>query len=81
MDGSMSRAAKAATFEARRLATLVDVPVEMHDERLTTASADRSMLDAGMNAQRRRQVVDKVAAAIMLQSWLDARAIRLERES
>jgi putative pre-16S rRNA nuclease len=81
MDGSMSKAAKAATFEAERLATLVDVPVEMHDERLTTVSADRSMLDAGMNAIERRKVVDKVAAAIMLQSWLDARAIRLERES
>jgi putative Holliday junction resolvase len=81
MDGSMSKAAKAATFEAKQLATLVDVPVEMHDERLTTVSADRSMLDAGMNAQRRRQVVDKVAAAIMLQSWLDARSIRLEREA
>ena len=81
MDGSMSRAAKAATSEARQLATLVDVPVEMHDERRTTASADRSMLDAGMNARQRREVVDKVAAAIMLQSWLDARSIRLERES
>lgn len=81
LDGSMSRAAKAATREARQLATLVDVPVEMHDERLTTVSADRSMIDAGMNAQERRRVVDKVAAAIMLQSWLDARAIRLERES
>lgn len=81
MDGSMSKAAKAATHEAKRLATLVDVPVEMHDERLTTVSADRSMIDAGMNALERRRVVDKVAAAIMLQSWLDARAIRQERGS
>ena len=55
MDGSMSKAAKAATDEAKRLATLVDVPVEMHDERLTTVTADRSMLDAGMNAVERRQ--------------------------
>ena len=81
MDGSMSKAAKTATYEAEQLATLVDVPVEMHDERLTTVSADRSMLDAGLNAQQRRQVVDKVAAAIMLQSWLDARAIRIDRET
>jgi len=81
MDGSLSRAAKAATREARQLATLVDVPVEMHDERLTTVSADRSMIDAGLNAVERRRVVDKVAAAIMLQSWLDARAIGLGRGS
>lgn len=76
MDGSEGKAAKAAIAEARRLATLVDVPVEMHDERLTTVTADRSMLEAGLNAIERRKVVDKVAAAIMLQSWLDSRAAR-----
>lgn len=77
MDGSEGKAAKAAIAEARRLATLVDVPVELHDERLTTVTADRDMMAAGLNAIERRQVVDKVAAAIMLQSWLDARAHRL----
>ena len=77
MDGSRGKAADAAVAEARRLATLVDVPVELHDERLTTVTADRDMMAAGLNAIERRQVVDKVAAAIMLQSWLDARAYRL----
>jgi putative Holliday junction resolvase len=76
MDGSEGPAAKAAIAEARRLATVVGVPVELHDERRTTVSADRSMLDAGLNAVERRRRVDKVAAAIMLQSWLDARAAR-----
>jgi putative Holliday junction resolvase len=77
MDGSEGKAAKAAIAEARRLATLVDVPVELHDERLTTVTADRDMMAAGLNAIERRQVVDKIAAAIMLQSWLDARMHRL----
>jgi putative Holliday junction resolvase len=77
MDGSLGPAAKAATGFARALATLVRVPVEMHDERRTTVTAERSMLDAGLDAVQRRQRVDKVAAAIMLQSWLDARAHRL----
>ena len=81
MDGTQGKAAKAAIAEGRRLATLVDVPIEMHDERLTTVSAERSMLDAGLNAIERRQVVDKVAAAIMLQSWLDRRSARLAREA
>ena len=72
MDGSQGASAKAAVADARRLATVVDVPVEMHDERRTTVEADRSMLEAGLNAVERRQRVDKVAAAIMLQSWLDA---------
>jgi putative pre-16S rRNA nuclease len=80
MDGSEGPSARAATGLARQLATVVDVPVELHDERLTTVTADRSMLDAGLDALERRQRVDKVAAAIMLQSWLDARAIRLDRE-
>ena len=80
MDGSQGKAAKAAIAEGRRLATLVDVPIEMHDERLTTVTAERSMLDAGLNAVERRKVVDKVAAAIMLQSWLDTRAARQARE-
>ena len=77
MDGSLGPAARAATGFARALATLVQVPVEMHDERRTTVTAERSMLDAGLDAVQRRQRVDKVAAAIMLQSWLDARAHRL----
>jgi putative holliday junction resolvase len=73
MDGSHGRAAQLAIEEARHLATVVGVPVEMHDERRTTVSADRSMLEAGLDAPARRQRVDKVAAAIMLQSWLDGR--------
>jgi putative Holliday junction resolvase len=80
LDGSHGPSAEAATGLARGLATVVDVPVEMHDERLTTASADRAMLDAGLDALERRQRVDKVAAAIMLQSWLDARRVRLGRD-
>lgn len=79
LDGTHGAAAKAATALARRLATVVDVPVELHDERLTTVSADRAMIEAGLDAVERRRRVDKVAAAIMLQSWLDARRNRLAR--
>jgi putative holliday junction resolvase len=76
MDGSHGASAKAAIADARRLATVVDVPIELHDERRTTVSADRSMREAGLDSVERRRLVDKVAAAIMLQSWLDARASR-----
>ena len=48
-----------------------DVAVVAHDERLTTVTAERSLGAARMNRTRRREVVDKVAAAVMLQSWLD----------
>jgi putative Holliday junction resolvase len=74
LDGSEGSSSKAARKFARALANFVSVPVMLHDERLTTVTADRAMLDAGLRAEERRRHVDKIAAAIMLQSWLDAGA-------
>lgn len=74
MDGTEGKAAQAARVEAARMATVVGVPVHVHDERLTTVEADRVLMEQRMNAQARRRVVDKVAAAVMLQSWLDTQA-------
>ena len=74
MDGSEGKAAQAARVEAARMAPVVGVPVHVHDERLTTVEADRVLMEQKMNAQARRRVVDKVAAAVMLQSWLDTQA-------
>jgi putative Holliday junction resolvase len=77
MDGSVGLAATAALDEAAVLAeVLAPVPVETFDERLTTVSADRSMMQRKMKADARRRVVDKVAAAVMLQAWLDSREAR-----
>lgn len=73
MDGSVGRAAEAALEEAEDLRSVVGVPVETFDERLTTVSADRSLMQVKMKADARRRVVDKVAAAVMLQAWLDTR--------
>jgi putative Holliday junction resolvase len=79
MDGSMGPAAKAAVAEAAAMASVVGVPVETYDERLTTVTADRSMMEARMRAEARRRIVDKIAAAVMLQAWLDGRAAREAR--
>jgi putative Holliday junction resolvase len=80
LDGTEGPAARAARAEAERLAGAVRVPVETHDERFTTVTAGRSLARSGLRrgARRtaRRRSVDKVAAAIMLQSWLDAHARR-----
>ena len=77
MDGSVGLAATAALEEAAVLAeVLAPVPVETFDERLTTVSADKSMMQRKMKADARRRVVDKVAAAVMLQAWLDSREAR-----
>lgn len=72
MDGSEGSAAQAARQEVERMATVVGVPVYLHDERRSTVQADQSMAQRNMNALDRRAVVDKVAAAFILQSWLDS---------
>jgi len=76
MDGSVGKAAQAALREAKALATVVGVPVETFDERLTTVTADRMLMEFRMRAEDRRKVIDKVAAAVILQSWLDGRVDR-----
>lgn len=73
MDGSVGRAASAALAEAEELAAATGLPVETWDERLTTVSADRDLMAMDLDAAARRRVVDMVAAAVMLQAWLDHR--------
>jgi putative pre-16S rRNA nuclease len=72
MSGTSGPAAQAAIDEAAALATVVAVPVVTFDERRTTVTADRAMMEANMRAQARRRIVDKIAAAVMLQNWLDS---------
>jgi putative Holliday junction resolvase len=73
MNGTSGPAARAAVAEAEALATVVGVPVITFDERRTTVTADRALMEAGISAQARRKHVDKVAAAVLLQTWLDSR--------
>jgi len=74
--GRPGPAAQATLDEVAELAARaagLDPPimVETHDERLTTVTAQRSLATGGVRAKDRRSKVDKVAAAVMLQSWLD----------
>lgn len=71
LDGSDGPAAVAARAEAATLAALLDVPVVLHDERLTTVTAHRLLAERGLDSRARRKVVDQAAAAVMLQAWLD----------
>jgi putative holliday junction resolvase len=72
MNGKLGTAAQGVLTEVKALATVVGVPVLTYDERLTTVSADRALKEANIGASARRKLVDKVAAAVMLQAWLDA---------
>ena len=65
------RAAHADAF-ASALRGAVDVPVELHDERLSTVEAERALAAAGAGSRERRRVVDASAATVILQAWLDA---------
>jgi putative Holliday junction resolvase len=76
LDGRSGPAARLVEAEVDELRTSLEVPVELHDERFTTVTADRSMLERNMKADARRKVVDKVAAAVLLQSWLDGPGAR-----
>lgn len=68
------RAQEAERF-AQRLREQVEPPVEMFDERLTSAEAERLMLDAGLSRSKRRERADQIAAQLILQSYLDREAI------
>ncbi len=72
LDGSEGPAARTARAEIDRLERLLEVPVVSYDERLTTVIAERSLMEQQMKGPQRRGVVDRVAAAVVLQSWLDA---------
>ena len=67
------RAAHAERF-AEALRAVLDVPVELQDERLSTVEAERSLREAGVSGRSRRAVVDRSAAAVILQAWLDRSA-------
>jgi putative Holliday junction resolvase len=76
LDGRSGPAAKLVEAEVVELEAALPVPVELYDERFTTVTADRSMLERSMKAPARRKVVDQVAAAVLLQAWLDGPGAR-----
>jgi putative Holliday junction resolvase len=72
MDGSEGPRCRSVRQFAANLLAIRDVPVAFWDERLSTAAVERFLIDADMTRRRRSQVVDKMAAAYILQGALDA---------
>ncbi|MED5172546.1 MAG: Holliday junction resolvase RuvX [Actinomycetota bacterium] len=72
LDGTEGNAAQAARDEADQIQALFPIPVEMHDERFTTVEAEHRLKEQNLDGRAQRKVVDKVAAAILLQAWLDS---------
>ncbi len=76
MDGRLGQAAPKILELARELSAALGVKVTTWDERLTTVEAERVLLQADLSRRRRRQVVDQLAAVLILQGYLDHRGRR-----
>ena len=73
MDGTEGERARITREFGDMLTEASGLPVYYQDERLTTVSAERMLIDADVRRDKRKQVIDKVAATIILQSYLDSR--------
>ena len=72
LDGTEGPAAQAARTFAAAVERSTGLAVELVDERLTTAQAEREMIGRGMRRTKRRGKIDSIAASVLLQGWLDA---------
>jgi putative Holliday junction resolvase len=79
MNGTEGPSAAAARAFAGRLAG-GGADVELWDERMTTVTAQQTLIESGTRRNQRRGVVDKIAAQVLLQHWLDGRNPPPERE-
>lgn len=70
MDGTEGERAGRTRSFAEKLRQRVDVPVEFMDERLTTVEADGILEESGVRREIRKQMIDQVAAQLILESWL-----------
>ena len=73
MDGEEGERARLCREFAQDLERRTAIPVEMYDERLTTASAHRVLDEAGIDKRDRKQYLDGIAATYILQGYLDSR--------
>ena len=71
MDGSYGPAALKVEEFAAALKNAVTIPIKLWDERLTSVQANKFLIAGGVRRDKRKEKVDKMAAAILLQSYLD----------
>jgi len=71
-EGEVGRAARSVQAFVERLRGVLAVPIDLIDESFTTVEAEDVLLQADLSRARRKEVVDRVAAAVILRRWLDA---------
>lgn len=72
MNGTIGPRGEASQFFARELEERFGVPVVLWDERLTTIAAERVLLEADVSRKKRKKVIDKMAAVMILQGYLNS---------
>jgi putative Holliday junction resolvase len=78
MDGRKSPQSQKVALFAEQLHKVLDLPIVFWDERLTSFEAEQHLEQLGLNWRQRREQVDKIAAMIILQNYLDSRPGRIE---
>lgn len=73
MNGTLGPSSEAVENYAMKLQRAISIDLEFWDERLTTAAAERILIEADVSRQKRKGVIDKLAAVLILQSYLDSK--------
>ncbi|MCA0992822.1 Holliday junction resolvase RuvX [Pseudalkalibacillus hwajinpoensis] len=73
MNGSIGPSGEACQAFAELIRIRTNLPVEMWDERLTTVAAERMLISADVSRKKRKKVIDKMAAVMILQGYLDSK--------
>lgn len=71
MNGTIGERGEASQLYANHIETVHGIPAELRDERLTTVAAEKVLLEADLSRKKRKTVIDKMAAVMILQSYLD----------
>lgn len=81
MDGSLGKRAEKTRAFINFLENNLDIPIKIWDERLTSAEAERMLIKADVRRDKRKQVIDKLAASIILRSYLEAQKNNIGRNN
>lgn len=74
MDGTLGERAEKSKKFAQEIQQQLSLPVDLWDERLSTVAAEKMLIEADTRRKKRKKVIDKVAATIILQNYLDAQS-------
>ncbi|MGQ9508806.1 MAG: Holliday junction resolvase RuvX [Thermodesulfobacteriota bacterium] len=81
MNGTLGKQAELVLKFIEELKEKVSISVEIWDERLSTVEANRTLLQADLSRSKRKRVIDKLAASLILQGYLDRRRIKKDEET